>query len=254
MRFSDLFLRNAALAVLVSILLMMSSCGISRKTVYFKDLPEDTTLTGLAVRPFEPTIMAGDLLAITVSTLSPEHTALYNAPPNTVDDQQGYLVDEQGNIQFIKLGAIPAAGMTKVELAARLQRDLEPYLGQNVVSVGIQNRRITMLGGVSTKVLPLTQNMTLLDALAESGDIGEKGRIDNLLVIRSSDQGTTKTFKRIDLNDRTVFYSPYFYLQPDDVVYVEPRRQPMQVVQYVSLAMTIVTFLFFTVDRIVRLK
>lgn len=254
MRFCNLFCPKTAFFMGACALLMMVSCNISRKAVYFKDLPQDTTLTGLVTKPVELPIMAGDLLSITVTSLSPENTAIYNAAPNTVDGLQGYLVDETGNIPFIKLGSISAAGQTKAELAATLQKQLEPYVGQNVVSVGIQNRHVTMLGGVSSKVLPLTGKMTILDALAESGDIGEKGRIDNILVIRSNDRGETKTFKRIDLNDRSIFYSPYFYLEPDDVVYVEPRRQPMQVTQYISLTMTVVTFIFLTVDRILRLR
>lgn len=234
--------------------ILASSCTISRKSVYFKDLEKDTTLTHLIGKPDETTIVAGDLLAITVSSLSPENTLIYNAAPNSIDGLLGYLVNEDGNIQFIKLGAVKAAGLTKVELSQKLQSDLEPYLGQNVVSVGIQNRHITMMGGITPKVLPLTKNMTLLDALAESGDIGEKGRIDNILVIRSADLGKEKTFKRIDLNDKSIFYSPYFYLQPDDIVYVEPKRQRLQTIQYVSLAMTVVTFIFFTLDRIVRIR
>lgn len=254
MRFTHSCHHSQKLLVLLvaGIFIFLSSCNISRKTVYFKDLEEDTTLSNLVSKPDEITILPGDLLSITVSSLSPENTLIYNAPPNTVDALTGYLVNDEGNIEFIKLGTIHVAGMSKVQLSEKLQRELEPYLAQNVVAVGIQNRHVTMMGAVSPKVLPLTQNMTLLDALANSGDIGEKGRIDNVLVIRSNDKGNEKTFKRIDLNDKSIFYSPYFYLQPNDIVYVEPKRQRMQTMQYVSLAMTAITFIFFTLDRIFR--
>ena len=92
------------------------------------------------------------------------------------------------------------------------------------MSVGFLNRHITMMGAVSPQVLPiLNDNMTLLDALASSGDIGAKGRPDNILVIREKDN--TKEFKRLNLTDKSIFYSPYFYLQPNDIVYVEPVKE-----------------------------
>lgn len=253
MRFVYSFLNKSSVFVIGCAALVMCSCTSSRKSVYFKDLANDTTLTNLVNRPGTDVIMPGDLLSITVSSLSPENTLIYNAAPDKVDELEGYLVDEQGDIEFIKLGIVHAAGLTKKALSDRLQKDLQPYLGQNVVAVGIQNRHVTMMGGISPKVLPLKHNMTLLDALAESGDINEKGRIDNVLVIRSNDSGKEKTFKRINLNDQSIFYSPYFYLQPDDIVYVEPKRQQLQTIQYVSLAMTFVTFVFFTLDRVLRL-
>lgn len=231
---------------------LLVSCGAERRTVYFKDMERDTTLTNLISKPAVTKIASGDLLAITVTSLSAENTVIYNAAPDAMDGLSGYLVDSLGEIPFIKLGQVKVAGLTKTELSRLLQKDLEPYLGQNVVSVGIQNRHITMMGGVSPKVIPLTRNMTLLDALAESGDIGEKGRIDNVLVVRSGAEGREKTFKRIDLNDKSLFYSPYFYMQPDDIVYVEPKKPRMQTMQIVSFAMTTVTFILFTLDRIFR--
>ncbi len=240
--------------VIFCIFLLLSSCGLERRAVYFKDMPADTTLTNLVSKPQEAVIVAGDLLSITVASLSPENTAIYNAAPNTVDGLPGYLVNDSGYIEFIKLGAVKAEGLTKTQLGRTLQKDLEPYLGQNVVTVGIQNRHITMMGGVSPKVLPLTQNMTLLDALAQTGDIGEKGRIDNVLVVRSSNLGQEKTFKRIDLNNKSLFYSPYYYMQPDDIVYVEPKKPRMQTMQIVSFAMTTLSFLFIMYDRISRIR
>ncbi len=247
---SGLCLKTPWIVGAVSFLLI--SCGAERKTVYFKDLERDTTLNNLISRPPEMKIMNGDLLAITVTSLSPENTVLYNAAPDSDDGQLGYLVDSLGNIEFIKLGKIKAAGLTKVQLSRQLQKDLEPYLGQNTVSVGIQNHHITMMGGVSPKVIPLTRDMTLLDALAQSGDIGDKGRIDNVLVVRSQNQGKEKAFKRIDLNDKSLFYSPYYYMQPEDIVYVEPKKPKMQTLQIVSFVMTTVTFILFTIDRIFR--
>lgn len=255
MRFVTPISKGKLLLPVVLAAVIFTSCNVTRSHVYFKDLERDTTLTGLITAASEKTIQSGDLLNIVISTLSPETAGLYNAPPNSDEGEPGFLVDEDGYIEVFKAGKVEAAGMTKIQLSKKLQEVLVPFVGQNVVSVDIKNNRhVTMMGGISPKVLPLTEKMTLLDALAESGDITERGRIDNILVIRSGNGGEAKTFKRIDLNDQSVFYSPYYYLQPDDIVYVEPKKPRMQTVQYITLATSIVTFIFFTIDRITRIR
>lgn len=219
---------------------------------YFQDIPNDTTLTRLVSKDFEPKILKGDMLGITVSNLSPENTALYNAPQNAEGTVTGYLVDKDGTIQFVKLGTIHVEGMTRKELKSKLEKDLIPYLAQSVVAVGFLNRHVTLLGALSPQILPmLSDNMTLLDALASSGDIGEKGRADNVLVIREKDDA--KEFKRLNLTDKSVFYSPYFYLRPNDIVYVEPVRKnqdnTLRIVSYITSGISIAIFI---IDRILK--
>ncbi len=133
--------------------------------------------------------------------------------------------------------------MTRKELKAKLEKDLSPYLKETVVSVGFLNRHVTMIGGISPQVLPIvTDNMTLLDALAASGDIGQRARPDNILVIRDKDG--TKEFKRLNLTDQSIFYSPYYYLQPNDIVYVEPLKvkvdKTLQIFSYVTTGVSII--------------
>jgi len=142
--------------------------------------------------------------------------------------------------------------MTRRELKEKLQKDLTPYLAQCVVAVGFLNRHVTMMGAVSPRVLPLPNNkMTILDALAATGDIGDKGKTDNVLVIR--DKGNSKEFKRLNLTDESVFYSPYFYLQPDDIVYVEPVKKKAEnttrIIGYVTSGLSL---LIFIIDRIIK--
>lgn len=234
------------------LVLLLFSCTASKKTIYFQDIPNDTTLTNLVSKDFEPKIQKGDLLAITVSSLSPENTAIYNAPQNAEGPSTGYLVDEDGNISFIKLGILHVEGMTRKELKAKLEKELIPYLAQNVVSVGFLNRHVTLMGAVSSQVLPMpNDHMTLLDALASGGDIGDKGRTDNILVIREN--GSSKDFKRLNLTDKSIFYSPYFYLQPNDIVYVEPMKKrqdnTLRIVSYITSGLSIAIFL---IDRILK--
>lgn len=238
--------------LLIALMASATSCRTAKQVTYFQDLPNDTLLTNLVTKEFETKILTGDLLTITVASLSPENTQIYNAPQNSIGEKTGYLVDENGTIPFVKLGDIRVAGMTKKELKTKLEKDLFPYLQQNVVSVAIVNRHITLMGAISPQVLPMTsERMTILDALASSGDIGFKGRTDNVLVIREKENG--KEFKRLDLTDKSIFYSPYFYMQPNDIVYVEPvKDRTNRTPQIISWITTGITFTIFIIDRISR--
>ncbi|MGN6296250.1 MAG: polysaccharide biosynthesis/export family protein [Ginsengibacter sp.] len=237
---------------LLLLALTIFSCTSTKNTAYFQNIPKDTTLNNLVSKNFEPKIRVGDMLGITVSSLSPENTAIYNAPQNAEGTLLGYEVDSSGNIEFIKLGTLHVAGMTRKELKEKLQKDLAPYLAQCVVAVSFLNRHVTMMGAVSPQILPLPNDrMTILEALAASGDIGDKGKADNVLVIR--DKGNSKEFKRLNLTDESVFYSPYFYLQPDDIVYVEPVKKKAEnttrIIGYVTSGLSL---LIFIIDRIIK--
>lgn len=231
---------------------LISACTSTKKTIYFQDIPKDTTLTNLVSKNFEPKIQKGDLLSIAVASLSPENTAIYNAPQNAQGPLTGYLVDENGNIQFIKLGTLHVEGMTRKELKIKLEKDLTPYLAQTVVTVGFLNRHITMMGAISPQVLPMpNDNMTIFDALAAGGGIADKGRSDNVLVIREKDD--SKEFKRLDLTDKSIFYSPYYYLQPNDIIYVEPVKiktdNTTRIISYVTAG---ISFVLLVIDRIIK--
>jgi polysaccharide biosynthesis/export protein len=246
------FTIHHSLLALLLFLIVFSSCTSTKQTIYFKDIQKDTTLTNLVSKNFEPKIQTGDLLSITVASLSPENTALYNAPQNAQGPLSGYLVDENGDIQFIKLGTLHVAGMTRKELKMKLEKDLSSYLLQTVVAVGFLNRHITMMGAISSQVLPMpNDNMTIFDALAAGGGITEKGKADNVLVIREKDN--SKEFKRLNLTDKSIFYSPYFYLQPNDIIYVEPVKiktdNTMRIVSYVTAGISLV---FIVIDRIIK--
>jgi polysaccharide biosynthesis/export protein len=238
--------------IIFLLIILFSSCTSTKKTIYFQDIQKDTTLTNLVSKNFEPKIQKGDLLSITVASLSPENTALYNAPQNAQGPLTGYLVDENGNIQFIKLGTLHVEGMTRKELKAKLEKDLSLYLAQTVVAVGFLNRHVTMMGAISPQILPMpNDNMTIFDALASGGDIGAKGRTDNVLVIREKDN--SKEFKRLNLTDKSIFYSPYYYLQPNDIIYVEPVKikndNTTRIISYVTAG---ISFVLLVIDRIIK--
>jgi polysaccharide export outer membrane protein len=232
-------------------LLFFSSCTTVKNTTYFQGIKNDTTLTNLVSKDFEPKIQKGDLLSITVASLSPENTAIYNAPQNIEGTATGYLVDKNGNINFFKLDTLHVEGMTRKELKEALEKDLTPYLAQTVVAVGFLNRHVTMIGALS-QVLPMpNDHMTILDALATGGDIGERGMTNDVLVIREKDNG--KEFKKLDLTDESIFHSPYFYLQPNDIIYIKPvKKKTENTTRIISYVTAGITFVFFIIDRFTK--
>ena len=237
------------IAIALLVIGTISSCNVFKNQVYFKDLPRDTTIKNVITENYDLKIRKGDLLWITVASPSPD-VAYFNGFQNPGKEQPGgYLVDENGNIDFLKLGIIHVEGLTTKQLKDSLENQLIPYLKNSVVSLAFLNRHVTMLGSVSSQVLPLTGGMTILDAIAASGDIGLKGKMDNILVIR--DENGSKVFKRLNLKDHSIFYSPYYYLMPNDIVYIEPSRikTPLTVPEVLSYITTGLS-LFFILSKL----
>jgi len=235
---------------------VFASCSPSRQNVYFQNLQRDTTLRNIVTANHELKIQKDDVLGISVASLSPD-VAFYNASQGSSGSSASngtpagvYPVDKDGNITFIKLGIIHVSGMTRKQVKDSLEKGLVPYLKDVIVSVAFLNRHVTMLGGVSPQILPMPDKMTLLDAIAASGDIGQKGKINNVLVIRDND--SSKQFKRLSLADHSIFYSPYYYLQPNDIVYVEPAKikTPLttpQIISYVTAGISLLILILNTV-------
>lgn len=239
----------------------IASCTTPQDVVYFQNLSRDTTLNSFVSRDFDFKIRPDDILYIGITSASLEENIKFNSPQiqttanNSVNTTtMGYLVDKNGHIQIYKLGNVYVQGLTRKEVKEKLQKDLLDYLKDPVVTVRFLNHRISVLGEVNKPQVFTLQNdqVTVLEALALSGDLTAFGRRDNILVIRQTDKG--KEFKRLNLLDNSIFTSPYYYLQNDDVVYVEPNLkakngQKQQVVSYVISGASL---LFLIIDRIVR--
>jgi len=140
----------------------------------------------------------------------------------------GYLVDEQGFIDYPVLGKVKLEGLDVRAAKEELARRLKPYIKDPVVEVRILNFKVIVLGEVGRPGTLLAPNhkMTIMEAIAASGDIPITGRKDNVLVIRQN--GNQREYGRINLTSREATRSPYWYLQQNDQVIVEPglvRRQ-----------------------------
>jgi len=183
-------------------------------------------------------IQPNDLLRITVHSFSPEAAAPFNIDP--VGNQQGgqmmnqrgdnlelfmgYFVDQAGNIDFPVVGEVHLGGLTIDQAKNKIAELVKPYLRDAVVNMRFLNFKVTVTGEVNAPgVVSLTnQRVTLIEALGMAGDLTDYASLDNVLIIREQDG--ERSYARLDLQDYRIFESPYFYLQQNDVVYVEPQR------------------------------
>jgi polysaccharide export outer membrane protein len=203
---------------------LLASCTPTKSSYYFKTLQKDTTISGLVSKDLESKIVAGDNLGINISSLSKEEDAFYNngAGMSTITGGAIFPVDQQGNILIHKLGFVKASGFTRKELAAYLQKNLQPYLKDPVVTVQYLNHKVTVMGEVERpQVINMSEEqLSIIDALVISGDVKQTARRDNILVIR--EEGNQKKVKILNFEDHSIFSSPWYYLQPNDIVYVLP--------------------------------
>ncbi|MEK6481701.1 polysaccharide biosynthesis/export family protein [Catalinimonas sp. 4WD22] len=213
----------------------LASCS-QRNLTYFSDLPESIAYTESIQNAVEPVIQPDDLLSITVSTLNPESNLLFNSGVLTTIGSasssggtvtkinEGYLVDTQGAVNFPVLGKVSLAGLTIEEATEKMTEELQSEVKDPIVNIRFLNFRITVIGEVSqpsTFTVP-TERINILEALGLAGDMTPFGKRENVLLIREKDG--ERTAVRLDLNHKDLLASPYFYLQQNDVVYVEPVK------------------------------
>lgn len=207
-------------------LLLLSSCTPSREMVYFNELEASKISSNIQVP--ETIVQPNDILSISVTSLSKAATEIFNIYEGggNSETSQGYLVSNDGNIQFPMLGTIKVAGLTKRQLQEKLEKSLSEnqLLLDPIVLIRFLNFRITVLGEVSkpSVINVPSEKVSLLEAIGLAGDLGIHARRDNVLIIRE-EQGQN-TFERINLNSNELFSSPYYYLKSGDVVYVEPNK------------------------------
>ena len=223
-------------AVMLVMILLIASCTGSKNVAYFQNL-EQVNLeksTGL----YDARIMPKDMLTITVSTLTPEAAAPFNlivgssvsstgSLTSGAGSLQGYLVDNEGNINFPVVGSIHVGGLTKTECQDLIVEKIKPYLAESekpIVTIRMSSYHVTVIGEVNkAAVIPVTtEKMSIIEALAEAGDLTIYGKRDNVVLIREGATGK-KEYHRINLNDANLFASPYYYLQQNDIIYVEPN-------------------------------
>jgi polysaccharide export outer membrane protein len=194
---------------------------------------------------YSATICEDDLLTVTVTAYDPSVVVPFNPPTyaftsqgetgiNTQQQLQTYLVDKEGMINYPVLGRVKAAGLSKHELSIYLQGEIGKYVKDVMVNIQIVNYKISVIGEVNRpgSINVRNDRISILDAIAQSGDLTINGNRTNILITRN--QNGTPEIGRIDLTDPAVFASPYYYLQQNDVIYVEPNDAKKRNANYSS--------------------
>ncbi len=223
--------------LMIVAVILLNGCGSSEKVAYFQNA-NDVSLTeskGL----YDAHIRPKDILTITVSTTDPLASRPFNlVVSNPLQDNgyinnaggslQTYLVDNDGLINFPIIGKIKVGGLTKTQCEDMITEKIKPYMSDSekpVVTVKMASYKVTVIGEVQRPgTFPVAQEkINVLEAIAQAGDLTIYGKRDNVMLVREKPDGE-KEIHRLDLNDANLFNSPYYYLQQNDVIYVEPNR------------------------------
>jgi polysaccharide export outer membrane protein len=254
---STLILKYYVLGVFL--ICSISSCLDTKKIAYFNDVQDSTLIASKA--GLEPIIQKKDILSISVSSLSNEATAIFNTPNLTASagssgssstQTAGYLVSEDGFIKFPLLGNLSASGLTPKQFENNITQLLvdKKLLFDPIVTVRVLNFRVTVLGEVNRPgvVNAPSEQLSILEAIGEAGDLTIYGLRDNVILIRQ--QGENKLVKRLNLNSSEILKSPYFFLKSNDVLYVEPGKtkiasaaQGRQILPIILSSLSVITII-----------
>lgn len=252
-------MKNVYLFAFYLFAFILTSCSSQKNIAYFYGLDSKSadSINLSFNKAHEALIGSGDLLSITVTGLDPLAVAPFNLPlvsyatPGSdilysQPQMQGYLVDINGNINFPVIGILKLSGLTKSQAITYLYDKLSPFLKNPIVTIQFMNYKITVLGEVSRPGQYSINNerVTVLDALGLAGDMTIYGRRNNLLITRETN-GKLE-FVRLNLNNEDAFKSPFFYLQQNDVIYVEPNAVKSIASQNISLYISSISALATT--------
>ena len=212
-----------------------SGCTLTKQMTYFQNM--DSIDIRNSPKVPEVRIKQNDQLTIIVSCIDPTASAPFNMSisagnysNNTSADnlRYTYLVDADGEINFPVIGKVKVKGLTRPETEALITEKIKPYFAEAetpVVKVTLSSFKVTVIGEVgSPKTITVpNERLTIIEALAQSGDMTVYGKRANILLIRENMEGE-KMVARLNMNDARLFNSEYYYLQQNDVIYIEPHK------------------------------
>lgn len=253
-------------SVLVLVIPILYSCASVSKATYFNGL-EDAVLQRTEEAADQP-IQKTDVLSISVTSLNPEASAVFNMPnlpggsgfsssSATLGNAAGYVVSPDGFVQFPMLGQIKAEGLTKRQLASYITRQLteKKLLLDPIVSVRQLNFHVTVLGEVGrpTVITVPNEKINMLEALGMAGDMTLYANRDRVLLIR--EDGGQKIVKRLDLTSPKALSSPYYNLRSGDILYVEANKSKIRTTsesrQYIPIILSALSVVAIALDRII---
>ncbi len=260
-------MKISVVGVAVMTIAILSSCSAHKKVPliqHAETIPAEILATPVKVA--EPVLQPGDMLNIEVSSTDPIATAPFNkgryldaegkiqtigVHNNTLTQTNNgaintaateyYLINKNGDINFPIVGEIHLAGLTKEEAQDEIVNSIYPkYLKiKPMVDVRFMNFRVTVLGAVGDPGVIVSPNerLTVFEALAMAGDLNIQADRENLLLVRTNPDGSRETH-RLDVHDKNMLFSPYLYLQPNDMIYVNYNRSGAQNAWQISQGFT----------------
>jgi polysaccharide export outer membrane protein len=211
------------------------SCTTKKDILYFQDIEKNKSEK---ITFNTSKIQFNDILYIRVAAFDNDAAIPFNPPYQNTEETKltGYLVDYKGNITFPVLGEINVESKTIDEVEKIIKDSLikEKLLKDPTVSVRIVNKKITVLGEVSSPgVYEFSEeNITLLQAIGKAGDLAIDGKRNNILIIREENGIRTNT--TIDITKTDWFNSPYYYIKQNDVIYVTPNERKVKSAGFIT--------------------
>jgi len=244
--------------------IIVSSCATKKQVVYLQDV-DDNVLIDINELSRHPVIQTNDIVDIKVGALNPNSVIPFNRTPgqnNNVPQRlellrlTGYVVDQEGNIDFPQLGLINIGGKSTTEAQELIRQKLAKQVVNPNVKLTIINNKFTVHGEVRN---PGTfdfveENLTLPQALGMAGDLTITGRRDNILLIRHNPYGE-RIVKRIDLTTSDWMNTDAYFIRQNDWIYVEPNTPKVKSAGFVSnvgTLSTVISIILTTVVLITR--
>ncbi|GAA0752551.1 polysaccharide biosynthesis/export family protein [Psychroflexus lacisalsi] len=244
--------------------LLLFSCSSKKDVIYYQDI-DNKEFSSLESINSHPRIQINDILNISTAALNPESVLPFSfntGESSSVQPRQvellkltGYLVNSDGEINFPQLGKIEVEGKTTQEIQSLLEDKLSLYIKNPTVNVRILNFKFTIQGEIrqpGTYEI-IEENMTLPQALGLAGDLTINGRRDNIMIYRQ--EGGQREVKRIDLTQSDWMNSDYFFIKPNDIIYVEPNNPKVKSAGFVGnvgTLLSVVSIIFSAVVLLAR--
>ena len=260
-------MKHVSYSIFICCLALLSSCISQRKLSYLRDVDASSadSINQSYTSQKENYITQGDLLSIFVNAMDITAVQAFNLPVANVQNLgarqvsaavgggslQGYWVDPEGNIDFPVLGKLHVEGMTTTMLRDTLTQLISRSVKDPIININFMNFFVTILGEVKNhgRHAVASQGMTIFEALGLAGDLTIYGKRNNVLVSREVDG--KMEFARLNLNDETIFASPYYHIRQNDVIYVEPNNARAISSQNIPLYLSMITTLGSMVTVIV---
>lgn len=215
------------------IIVLLSGCMTKSKMAYVQDVRQKKDLGYEFVNEQNRSIIqVFDELYVNISSFSEERPDVLSSGERMLGGRSStdysliaYRVDEDGYINLPLLGKTPVAGKTVEEAAAGIQKELESYFYTPTVKISFVNRNVTLIGMVERpgRYYYAGENINIFQALGLAGDVSEYGNRENVVVLREQSGQISKN--RVDLTEKSLFLSDFYYLKSGDVIYVEPLNR-----------------------------